>query len=242
MTAPDPTPTIALDAHAAVAAIGWRPRPCPADDCPGRVRRERLGARRARLYCDLCSWSQILTPPESPPAPAAPRNDPPPDEPPPEDPETSPMHVRTCTVDGCDASHESRGLCATHRQRWYRCGRPDLRQWIAAGGPSSRQWARRCGAPDPAPVPPPSPGVSPSPSPERDPAPPDSTSGGATDSASGGPARHLAAEHALRALRALLREHRISLRNCSYTDAAINARPEVILARYAIGELVEAAP
>ena len=34
------------------------------------------------------------------------------------------MSKRTCSVDGCDSSHQSRGMCKLHYQRWLRTGDP----------------------------------------------------------------------------------------------------------------------
>ena len=62
------------------------------------------------------------------------------------------MTHTTCTVYGCGNKVDSRGMCKTHYNRWYKAGKPDASNWDKTckycGTPMTDPRRTQCGAPE----------------------------------------------------------------------------------------------
>ena len=121
-----------------------------------------------------------------------------------------------CRAPDCDGESHARGLCTKHQFRWRAAGQPDLEEWLAAGAPTAKHWKGRTRRGEPT-------------TPK-----PDATPIGQKPPPAPSP-QSLTPHHQV--LRMLLNRHVKVLREMGDSDLTIDATPEVMLARVALGDL-----
>lgn len=111
---------------------GLRRHPCVQSGCRGALHVETIHDTRVNVWCDECSFSQIVNRPNPKPG------------------KEAVMSNTPCHVPECPEHAKSRGMCGRHYQRWLKAGSPaDVESWAktqpvdAARKPADKPSARK---------------------------------------------------------------------------------------------------